>query len=271
MTSAWLIGESARDEFQLVLGAVETACRLSRVPCLDEAIRRLVHGAEAPDLLILVQSWPGQFDEGQINRLRRAAPLTSVGAMLGSWCEGELRTAAPWSADIRLFWHQWPQRLAREAAKLAAGLCASWERPAAFAGHNSNAPPAAIGATNGVSVVFCQERAAYQWISAVLAGLGLKSTWLSEPGERMDGISLAVCDFGLITAREIDQVRAISNVCPGAAKLVLASFPRSNDVRLLFEAGAAAVLAKPLVLADLEWQLEQSLGRLEGHAIDLGS
>ena len=52
----------------------------------------------SPDVIVVAQAFPGQFSHQAIDRLRRLAPLARMVGLMGSWCEGEMRTGSPWPA-----------------------------------------------------------------------------------------------------------------------------------------------------------------------------
>src|SRR5262245_51191431 len=72
-----------------------------------------------PELIVLTQSRPGEVSCEAVDRLRSAAPLSRLVGLLGSWCEGEVRSGHPWPAVERVYWHQWPAWLVREMRQLA--------------------------------------------------------------------------------------------------------------------------------------------------------
>ena len=74
----------------------------------------------AVDVIVVAQAYPGQFSGEALDRLARLAPLARVVVLLGSWCEGEVRSGRPWPGAIRVYWHQWPARCAQELGRLRA-------------------------------------------------------------------------------------------------------------------------------------------------------
>src|SRR4051794_23788022 len=67
----------------------------------------LIRGAETPpELIVVAQSRPDAICSDRLNVLRRAAPLSGIVALLGSWCEGETRTGRPWPGVHRLYWYE---------------------------------------------------------------------------------------------------------------------------------------------------------------------
>ena len=62
--------------------------------------------------------FPGQFSCEAIDRIRTRAPLARLVGLLGSWCEGEVRSGQPWPGTIRIYAHQWPGRAEQELKRL---------------------------------------------------------------------------------------------------------------------------------------------------------
>ena len=68
----------------------------------------------APHGILLVQAYPGQYSAEAIDRLRAAAPLARLIALLGSWCEGEPRSGLPLPGVVRIYWREAAVRFRRE-------------------------------------------------------------------------------------------------------------------------------------------------------------
>ena len=68
----------------------------------EKAEAILAAGRFVPDVIVVAQAFPGQFSLDEIDRIRGLAPLARLLGLLGSWCEGEVRTGLPWPAVIRI-------------------------------------------------------------------------------------------------------------------------------------------------------------------------
>ena len=108
--SILLLGETDRPEFCDFPSTLESLGRVSRISELERAIEVLETGEITADVIVIAQSFPQQFSHGDIDRLRRLAPLSRILVLLGSWCEGETRSGQPLPAAIRIYWHQWHAR-----------------------------------------------------------------------------------------------------------------------------------------------------------------
>jgi CheY-like chemotaxis protein len=96
---------------------------------LDQAQQWLASSPQAPELIVLAQSRPGEFADAAIEALRRSAPLARVWRVVGTWCEGEGRSAPPPAGCASAYWHQWPARWGRELARTERGDLPSWNLP----------------------------------------------------------------------------------------------------------------------------------------------
>ncbi len=61
-----------------------------------------------PELIVVAQSRPDAIRSDQLGSIHRSSPLAGVVALLGSWCEGEMRTGRPWAGAQRLYWYDFP-------------------------------------------------------------------------------------------------------------------------------------------------------------------
>jgi len=75
---------------------------LQQVNTAAEAITLLEQGSQAPDLLIIVQSWPQQYPDSQCQRLLHLAPLARRVCCYSPWCESEGRNCSSWPLAIRV-------------------------------------------------------------------------------------------------------------------------------------------------------------------------
>src|SRR4051812_13125153 len=67
-----------------------------------------------PASILFMQSRPGQISAREVECLHAIAPLAGLAALVGPWCEGELRSGRPWPGVVRIPWKAWTYRLAQE-------------------------------------------------------------------------------------------------------------------------------------------------------------
>jgi hypothetical protein len=127
--SILLVGDITRDEFAGIRATLDRWAAVSVVGDVEAAAAALAEGDIVPDAIVVAQSFPGQFSHTAIDRLRRLAPLARILGLMGSWCEGEMRSGSPWPSTARIYWHQWPAHADRQFHQMAAGQACSWTLP----------------------------------------------------------------------------------------------------------------------------------------------
>ena len=251
-----VIGDLAAAEFAQAREAFcAVADGLAYCATMDEAWQLLDKGA-APVWFVLVQCRPGALAAEDVEQLQIAAPLARVVALLGSFCEGETRTGAPWPGVARVYAHAWPpqlmQALTNRRREVVLGV---WDLPPTasdverlLAGAASELP-----AGEGRTVVVCSPRVV---MAETLAGICRRAGWvprcLSSPEEFTDEpITAVVWDGDDVGAAELAEIAAWRQRASDIPIVVTLDFPRAGDIACLRAAGATAVLGKPFVIADL--------------------
>jgi hypothetical protein len=255
-----VVGNERQPEFS---GAIAQLARFGRVESAldpDHAWQELAAGRVVPELIVVVQSYPGQYSGESIERLRRASPLCRLVALLGAWCEGELRSGQPWNAVVRLYWHQWPARASRELFHLARGECPSWGLPVTATDEErllaSATEPGSSPA--GLAVIVSRHRTNYEWLAAACRQRGWAAVWIEDARHgHVQGMDAVLFD-GVSAESDLLEIRELARRFQPARLVVLTDFPRADDVQRMRAAGAAAVLAKPPLLEDLFWELDQA-------------
>jgi hypothetical protein len=128
--SILLIGDTQRGEFREACAALAQCGRVAAFAEIESAAESLRAADGTVDLVVIAQTYPGQFSAAAIDRLRRLCPVARVVGLLGTWCEGETRTGRPWPGSVRVYWHQWPARADRELRCLSRGQASVWSLPA---------------------------------------------------------------------------------------------------------------------------------------------
>ncbi len=111
------VGDAQREEFQLVWERLSEYFQTAAALKMDiqEVLADFpeadgnAESAEmtAPDVILFLQSFPGEFLQEEVELLRRRFPLAPVAVIYGSWCEGEQRTGKPVTDVPRFHWAQW--------------------------------------------------------------------------------------------------------------------------------------------------------------------
>lgn len=264
--SLLLIGDRSRAEFREVCEAIAAVGRVTAVADAEAALRRLAGGRLAPDVVVLLQAYPGQFPADQVERLRRAVPLARPVGLLGSWCEGEMRSGSPTPASVRVYWHQGLPRFERELRCLREARGGAWSLPLTATDEerllaNADRP---IEQRPGLIAIHTDRFEMEDWLSAACRRRGGSTVWLRPPRPaRVEGAVAAIYDGpegGESHFDELSHLAATLGRLPSGRPvpiLALLGFPRTRHHRRALAAGAAAVLSKPANLDDLYWYLDR--------------
>jgi CheY-like chemotaxis protein len=259
-----VVGNTQRAEFRDAWESLQRAGRLVVAANIDAAEALLADGSVVPDLIVVVQAYPGEFSAEGLDRLRRRAPLARVLGLLGSWCEGEVRTGAPWPAAIRVYWHQWPPRAAQELGQLGDGLGASWALPLTASEEERFLALAAqpLEPREGLIAIVAPQFDMADWLSTACRHQGYSPYWLRPPYEvPVEPFAAAIFDMTECQGEELSLLQDLAPRLRPAPVVALLDFPRIEDHNRALAAGAAAVLSKPLLVEDLFWQLDEVTSR----------
>jgi len=116
-------GDYWHHEFQGVLSEFPNAVTLAPIDRLDSM------SDQTFDLIVLAQSRPDQIPAEVAERIQANHPTTPVVALLGSWCEGGMRSDVPWPGVRRIYWHQWAGRFDQFTNQLSENGITLWHQP----------------------------------------------------------------------------------------------------------------------------------------------
>ncbi len=254
-----LIGEVSDANFASVRGPLAEFGRIVESADVATAIQRIGGASAPPDVIVVVQSRPGEFCDQELYALQRRAPLAPMLGLLGSWCEGEMRTGKPWPGMIRTYWHTWLPRWLRQFQRLSSGQLPVWGLPAtATDDERVMFAPDAEGFAAGQLVAvrsFSYDMA--DMLCDVCARRGYASIWIDPRRPlQLEGVAAVVWDA---TGDQWSECETVTAEFPSVPVLALIDFPRHGEVRRTLEAGAAAVLSTPFLLDDFFYQLESLL------------
>ena len=262
--SILLLGDTDRIEFADVRVDLNCWGEVQAFNQVAAAAAALAEGQFAPDVIVAAQAFPGQFSHAEIEHLRRLAPLARVVGLMGSWCEGEMRTGSPWPGVVRTYWHQWTARCHREFGRLARGERCPWMLPPTA----TEEERLLVDATerrprcDGLVVIRAPSRETAQWLSAACRSRGFATIWHRSPSAaRVEGALAAIFDAADLGAEPCNNLNRLVETLQPAPVIALLAFSRAEDRRQALAAGAAAVLSKPLAVEDLFWELDRARGR----------
>jgi DNA-binding NarL/FixJ family response regulator len=261
--SVILVGEADRSEFLETRRTLAATARLWLAPDPEAAEALLSHQSVAPDVIVLAESYPGQFSAAAIDRLRTLAPLARIVALLGSWCEGETRTGRPCPGAVRVYWHQGCPRSAQELARIAQGRVSSWTLPATATEEErlltTSEFPLPTG--QGLVAIHTPHASMAEWLSAACRLGGYSTVRLDGPRwAQVAGVAAGVFDATDLGPLESERLTRMAHQLGRPPIVALLDFPRTTDRDRALACGATAVLSKPLVLEDLLWCLKPACG-----------
>jgi CheY-like chemotaxis protein len=259
MIGLCVLAVGANDETRLVDFA--GSARIVRVPDLQAAAAHLADGSPAVDLIVCVQSRPGEFSDAAIDALRRLAPLARVWRLLGSWCEGEQRSGRPPSGCTHTYWHQWRQRAARDFAAARAGRCPLWGLPPTATADERGLAIAQtpVEKRTGLIVVCAQRAETASALAEACRPAGFSTTVVvGDQPFAAGGATALLWDTSVEEACEVRRVERLRSAAGGAPLLALVGFPRPDDCRRAMAAGVTAVISKPFLVPDLLGYLAES-------------
>lgn len=217
------------------------------------------------DLVAVAQSRQGQFDQSLIDSVKAFAGATPVVMMLGSWCEGELRSDQPAEGVTRVFWHQWKGRFNTFMSHLVDHGLTQWHGPETRT--DADRIAATVATDSGPSAehlcigISAWNVEAYDSLSAAIQSFGWKTRWVERTTlSSLEGAINAVC----IDANSLDdnlerRICWLKEQVFDVPMVLSLNFPRSNEVSKLHSAGVSHVVSKPFDLNDLHVAITQSI------------
>jgi hypothetical protein len=227
--SIWLAGDCDHSDS-------EGAAAWLRANC------QIVDQSASPGAIVLFQSRPSSVSIRQVESLHRRAPLARLILLSGPFCDGPQRSQ-PIPGVTRIRWHQWRQRLPLEldvARPRLPRTATDGERL------DQDLRGLALGFASGTMVgIRSQRRECFQSLADACHALGLSSSWHNEVERPADVL--------LINGWASDLTVPQTSQPP---RILLLDFPRPEDSQRAADLGFAAVLAQPLMLADLAAALD---------------
>jgi len=230
-----------------------------------EAAALAIGGGGDYDLVVIAQSRQGRFDQSLIDAVKDFSGTTPVVMMLGSWCEGELRSDQPAEGVTRVFWHQWQGRFNTFMSHLANHGVTQWHGPATEteADRIATLQPLDSESTSenltiGISAWTVE---AYDTLSAAIQSFGWKTRWVEHAN--LPSLASAV-NVVCIDANSLDEnlerrINWLKEEVFDVPLVLLMNFPRSNEVAKLGNMGVTRVISKPFELSDLRDAIDQSV------------
>lgn len=223
-------------------------------------------GRGLPVLAVFATDRPGRFALDDVLAVAREWPLAALVSVAASLADGRRRSGPPLPGIEEVAWHELPGRLERWFADLAAGRPGLIGLPATsrreeriLAASDSLRASRAVGEPSSVSVAAARSDDLEGLVDLIaLSGRRIARRTRGRP-PLDEPAALLVWDVGCLGEEDIAWLRMLVANRPNLAVVLLESFPRGEATVAALEAGARAVLGRPVTLE----ALEGTLARLE--------
>lgn len=246
--------DSNRPEFAQVCNPLVNTCRLTLAPTIEAACDQLRCATECPDLIVIGQPRPGEFNQTAIEALRSLAPLARIVSIFGSWCEGETRTGKPWLGVSRVAWHEWPHRWRDELRRISAGQIPLWSLPTTTTEEERLLARANEGVSlrHGTMVVVAEVSAAASSLDHACRLHGYDTLVCRQETDVRASHAIAVLwDTTAEQATNREIVTKLRRRFAGAPIIAITTFLRPRQREQSLAAGVASHISKPFLLDDL--------------------
>ena len=232
-----------------------------------------------PALAVLASDMPSRWTLDDAVAVSRCWPLAPVVSVCTPLAEGRRRSGPPLPGVEEVAWNELPSRLAGWLADLDAGRPSVLGLPAASRREDRVLEAAASlrGAARWAGeplrvAVAARHAVDLDGTSALLAASGAAIVDRSVGRPRLDvPARLVVWDVEQITPDVLTWLTMLTMQQPGLAVVLLESFPRADTSLAAFDAGALAVLGRPLAVESLSGllsELKTRVARAAGAAAD---
>lgn len=266
-----VVQNDSHSQWSLAWSVLEPCDTLFSAPTLNAA-EKLVHTGVFPDLIVFFQDHVFQFSEHDWRSFLTRSPLTRAVLIFGDWCESEPRTGTPLPGVIRIHWLSWLNRGRELISELRHHRGTLWGLPPTASEEER------LLAQMGKRVlehkhprfahiaVVTPSRESFTWIHQAALPFAQYISWIRETDdERLHHDSspdlLIIDTWTDLTAVQdtIDALRAgrCPNLSPFVPCVVLANFPRWQEVQYTLRRGNTKLLSKPFLLIDFESALSE--------------
>lgn len=248
--SVLLIGNFSSREFKPLKVSLPSFAEVKTATCCAAAIKLLQRDRAIFDLAIVAERWPGEHSPRQLDQIQRAAPITRIVAISGSWCEGQKRSGTPWPGMLHTSWHNWLSHWQEDFIRLAENRLPSFGLPVATSAHDRTMLRHFPARVEGKLIAIRSQREDMaDMLAAACRSQGYSAVWLDPRYPvRLEGPD------AILWEGSPDQLRDLQNThhrYRQAPILALLDFPRIDDLEQATLLGAAEILSKPTHLEDM--------------------
>jgi hypothetical protein len=252
-------GDYWHEEFQAIVANFPVAATLVPLDRLDGLSDDQTH-----DLIVLAQARPSQIPTEAVEALQRRYPTTPIVALLGSWCEGGMRTDVAWPGVRRIYWHQWSGRFDRFTSQLTNEGITLWHQPPTATNVDDALADRETSESDcdlliGVSAI---DQVQFETVRDAVAMFDWHACWIERSSlqeSTIDEISAVCIDGNSISDDLSGRIVGIKDQLPNVPLTLVLNFPRMQEVQAAHELGVAEIVSKPFKAEDLKFAIERSI------------
>jgi hypothetical protein len=256
-----ITGDYEHPDFREVLGSLKDrslSLPLERLWGLTEANQANLHVA------IICQSRRDQFAYSTVEAIRDRLPLARIVVVQTDWCVGKKLPGQIWPGVHYMFVRDWPAFHALHLQDGFNGRSLLFDlSPTAndvdcqlYLAEQSNA-----GLRSKTIGIVAASFASYDALSVACGQLGAVTHWLNQKGEPPTQSNLNCIVYNQTSATGVDWTHLQTwKRIGGSVPLVLVmNFPRVSDRQAATASGAAAVIAQPFLLEQLQFTILRAI------------
>ena len=257
--SVLVIGNHEHWEFCDCLRALKdkASCRL--IPF--ESINQLGDDFGTVDAIVAFQTRPGELSHDLFQHLQKVAPLSPVVMVLGSWCEGEMRSGFPPEGVLRFYWHQFEAHWFDFVTSMASDSITNWHCPATMTHADRLLERLPICADYPVKVaVYAKQPWNADAMVDACSAIGYSVTLIGST-QFSDIQSFEIpCDVFFYDDDGFSVVPFLQLSKFEKPIVVASGYPRKFEIESFFE--DAVFVPKPYGLVELKHAIESAFGRI---------
>ncbi|MCH2180044.1 MAG: hypothetical protein MK106_14700 [Mariniblastus sp.] len=220
------------------------------------------------DLIVVAQSRRGQFSQADVERIRGLFPLVPIVNLLGSWCEGSIRSGEALDGVELVFWHQWEGRFEEFRRQLGMREIADWQLPATTTHgdrverrHRERSKMEEPRTAYRIGV-YAMTMIQYEMLRDTFGSMGWQTDWMLQDdwdGKEQVGHDAICVDAMSLSPSVVETLLDLQGRFPAIPLVVVLNFPRPQEVDELARMGVNQVVSKPFEHIDLKSAIERAL------------
>ena len=245
-----LTGDFWHEDFQPIVSGLKAPTTLVPFEKVESV------GESKFDLILIAQSRRDQHSANDVEMLQAMFPMTPLIAVLGSWCEGETRSGTPWPGVTRVYWHQWEGRYQNFVDQLAESGITEWHAPRTSTIGDKIAIPSAISKDPPIQYVAISAwtDSKHAMVADAIQHFGWQSCWVERGVWNTETVTAvdAICIEADAWSDDLaSRIKWIQGEVPHTPMILLASYPRVDELKAIKAAGVSEVVSKPFELIEL--------------------